>query len=242
MLRDILASSGVHRLGYLYKFVQQVLIVGTLILVFSVRGRTGGGTLPLLVFICTGYPIFMAFMSLWSSVSGACQGGGGGLLMFPQITQLDLIIASIALEMCSQTVGALIVVTGLVLIGNAPLPADPLAVMMAYWGVMWLGIALGFVTGAIARYWPTVDDLIRPLKRLSIFLCGVVMVATDVPSFAMPYFSWNPVFKGLEIARQSWYPAYHSPMFKPWDLLIACVFMSAVGLLGERITRRNATK
>ena len=235
ILRDMTSSFGDKRLGYIWGLLGPVLVVCILIMIFTVRGRAGSPLLPLMVFIATGFPIFFAFNSLWNAASNVAPGG---LLMFPQITLLDLIASKVMLEFATQTAAFVVICAGFILVGGAPLPADPLTLMMAFWGCLWIGAAIGLFHMSVRRVLPVIDFFLTPVKRLGVFISGVIFTAAELPSWVLPYFSWNPIFKGIEIARTSWYPAYRSPLYLPWDIVWVAIFLTALGFIAERITRR----
>lgn len=239
ILRDMTSSFGDRRLGYIWGLIGPVLLVCTLILVFTVRGRQGSPLLPLMVFIATGFPMFFAFNNMWTAATGTATGG---LMMFPQITHLDLLLSKIILELATQTAAFVVIATGFVLIGDAPIPGDPMNLLFAFWGVLWLGVAVGLFHMAIRRVFPIFDFFLTPIKRLGVFISGVIFTAADLPSWALPYFSWNPVFRAIEIARTSWYPSYRSPIYDPMFIIVIAVFLTALGITAERITRRYSTQ
>jgi capsular polysaccharide transport system permease protein len=235
ILRDMNARFGDKRLGYIWGLLNPVMVVITLLIIFTVRQRSAPPALPLLVFIATGFPFFFAFTTMWN---GANANPGDGTLMFPQVTFLDLVISRLVLEFLTQTTAFFVICLGLILILGLQLPADPINVLMAYWGAMWIGIGVGLSNMALKRVAPIVDQLLSPIKRLGIFISGVVFTASQLPSFLLPYFSWNPIFKCIEIARTSWYPSYQSPLYRPWDVVIVGIGLLAFGIAAERVTRR----
>jgi capsular polysaccharide transport system permease protein len=235
ILRDINARFGDKRLGYVWALINPVLVVVGLLIIFTVRSRMAPPALPLMVFIATGFPIFFAFMTMWN---GTGANPGDGLLMFPQVTLLDLVVSRMALEFITQTAAFVIICVGLILIGGAELPADPIGVMVVFWGVMAVGAGLGLSNMAVARVFPVVNTILGPIKRLSVFISGVIFTASQLPSFALPWFSWNPVFHGIELARTLWYPAYRTPIGDPWYIALVALFLFAFGIAAERVTRR----
>jgi capsular polysaccharide transport system permease protein len=95
---------------------------------------------------------------------------------------------------------------------------------------------------AVRRVFPTIDFLLTPVKRLGVFISGVIFTAADLPSWALQYFDWNPVFIAIEIARTSWYPSYRSPVYDPMYIIVVSVFVTALGIAAERVTRRYSTQ
>ena len=77
-----------------------------------------------------------------------------------------------------------------------------------------------------------------PVRRMGIFISGVIFTATTLPGWMLPYFSWNPLFRAIETAREAWHPSYHSPISDPGYVILCAFGMTALGIVAERITRR----
>jgi capsular polysaccharide transport system permease protein len=237
VLRDFVARYGNSRLGFVWFVIQPILYMVTLLLVFTVRDRLAPPNIPLLIFLMTGFPVYHVFAGMWSQMSGG-SNAGDPLLMFPQITQMDLLIAKAVLEFASQFVAMVFITIAFVVIGGMELPADPWAVILCYWAAQLLGLGLGLNIGALRRLFPTIETWTSPVRRLGGFVSGVIHVAAAMPLFLLPYFSWNPVFKTIEMARQSWYPTYQTPIWDPWYVVWCIIGLLAAGLVLERGTRR----
>lgn len=237
VLRDLGSRYGKARLGLLWFVIYPVIGILGLLLIFTVRGRMAPPNLPLMVFLITGFPFWIAFQGMWGDMARS-SGGGSSLLMFPQITLLDLLIARVVIEFAAQTASMFIIVVGLMIFGGLEMPADPLGVLLIYWACLWLGMGIGLVAGSIRRLWPTFDDLTSPIRRLGGFASGVLHVAALMPSWLLPYFSWNPMLRCIDMTRQLWHPTYQSPVFSPTYIVIWGVGLMAAGMLLERGTRR----
>lgn len=239
VLRDMGARFGTRsRLSYLWALLNPILLMIGLIIVFSLRARVSPPNLPLLIFTMTGYPIWFGFYGMWGEISGADRDPN--MLMFPQVTVLDLILARFVLELATSTVVYLLLVTGTILIGRVEFPSDFMGLMFAYWGCCWLGFAFGLCICALKRFVPMVEEWMMPVRRMGIFLSGVIFTATSLPSWMLPYLSWNPLFRAIEIARECWHPAYQSPIATPMYVFMCAFALTALGITVERITRRYA--
>jgi ABC-type polysaccharide/polyol phosphate export permease len=131
-------------------------------------------------------------------------------------------------------------VIGTILIGRVEIPDNPMGLMFAYWSCVWLGAAFGLLICAIRRFMPMFEEWIMPLRRMGIFISGVIFTATTLPGWMLPYFSWNPLFRAIEIARESWHSGYSSPISDPGYVFLCAFGLTAVGIVAERITRRYA--
>ena len=239
VLRDIMARHGTSRLNFLWAFIGPALVVAGLLLIFTVKGKLAPPNLPLYVFLLTGYPLWYAFQGLWQSTGGA-ERSGGGLLMFPQITILDVVVARVLLDWVTQTAFFFLLCVVFILLFGIELPADPGGVMLAYWTCMLLGTGVGLFTASVRRIFPMFDEWVSPVRRLGAFISGVIHTAANIPSFLLPYLDWNPVFRTIEWSRQAWHPSYQSPIYNPSFGMICAVAILAVAMILERITRRYA--
>ena len=138
ILREMSQRHGAYRLGYLLSIVTPIVSIAALMIMFNFRGKVIPSNFPLGVFVVTGYPLWQGFQGMYARVLAAA-GRSDPLLMFPQITQLDLILSTIILEFATNTVVFFVMCVGVMVIFNAEGPADPLGVLLCYWGCMWLG-------------------------------------------------------------------------------------------------------
>ncbi len=237
VLRNVVSRSGDTRLGYLLTVITPLLGITALLLAFELRGRTVPGDFSLPVFIITGYPLWQAFMGIYR---GAAAAGSSHdpLLMFPQITQLDLILARIILDVATNTFVFILFATGIIIVLHAQLPADPFGVMMIYWSCSWIGAGFGMTMCAVQRIVPTVASFVTLLARFGMWISGVVFMVNSLPTWALEYLKWNPMLHCTEGARQLWSSNYQSSIFSPSYIIICGTVLTVVGFTLERLTRR----
>jgi capsular polysaccharide transport system permease protein len=239
VLRDMGSRFGTRsRLSYIWALLNPILLMLGLIIVFSLKSRVAPPNLPLMAFVITGYPMWFAFYGMWGEVSRADDDPS--MLMFPQVTVFDLIIARIVLEAATATVVFVLLIAGAIIVGRAPFPDQPGNLLFSYWAAIWLGSAFGLLICSIRRFMPMFEEWLMPVRRLGIFISGVIFTAATLPSWTLPYFSWNPLFRTIEIARESWHPAYQSPIADPGYVFFCCFGLTAVAIVAERLTRRYA--
>lgn len=239
VLRDMMARYGQTRMSYLWAFIAPALVIVGLLLIFTVRGRLAPPNIPLLVFLLTGFPLWYAFQGLWQQTGGA-ERSGGGLLMFPQITILDVVVARVLLEWATQTAFFFLLCVFFIVVVGVEMPADPGSVLMAFWSCLLLGTGVGLFAASVRRIFPMFEDWLSPIRRLGVFISGVIHTAASTPSFMLPYLDWNPIFRSIEWARQAWHPTYQSPIYNPPYVMLCCLGVFAVAMISERLTRRYA--
>ncbi len=236
VLRDLVSRYGEYRLGFLLSLIMPLFTVGIVMLAFGLRGRVTPPDFPLPVFLVTGYPLWMAFQLTYSRVVGAASRSDP-LLMFPQITQLDLIASTIITELAINT-GVYSVMMLLVSVVFRSPPSDPAGVMLLYWSCNWMGATFGLIMCGVGRLFPLAITVFAAFMRFGMWVSGVVFMVDKLPPWSWTYLQWNPILHAVEGTRQLWQSAYVSPIFNPGFILAACCVLTIAGLVIERASRR----
>lgn len=236
VLRGLVSEVGSTWTGVISILFRPALIVIMFYIIFVAANRVTPQGMPLLAFLVTGWLAWFMFMRTFNLDKAA--GGASPILLFPHMTPLDLQIANAVLQWFIYTFVYLLFVSAALLIERSVPPAGPLYVTMAFWSVAVTGSLLGLSFSAIARVIPAIELTMMPLRRLGVFVSGVLVTAAELPSSVLPYLSWNPLFHSIELMREAWWPAYVSPIADPWYVL-RCIFgLAVVGLVLERSTRK----
>ncbi len=236
VLRGLVSEVGTTWTGVLAILFRPAFIIMMFYVLYSINHRLTPQGMPLLAFLVTGWLAWFLFMRTFQGNSSST--GSSTLLLFPHMTPLDLQIAAAVLQWFIYTFVFLFFVGGALLVERSAPPANPLYVLMAYWSVAVIGSLLGLCFSAIARVVPIIEIMVLPIRRLGHFVTGILLTAADTPSSILPYMSWNPLFHSIELMRESWWPAYVSPIADPWYLLRCIFVLAVVGLVLERSTRR----
>ena len=237
ILRDMASRYSGSRLGPLMGILLPIISLSALMVMFSLRGKIIPQDFSLGAFMITGYPLWQAFQGLYSRVLGAASRTDP-LLMFPQITQLDLIMATIILEVCNLTVIFVIMVIGVLVVFQDSPPADPVGVILCFWACAWMGSALGLILCALMRVAPTVVAVINTFMRFGMWMSGVIFAVNRLPTWTWPYLRWNPLLHCIEGARHLWKPSFEAPIFDPAYIVAVGFVLTTLGFILERITRR----
>jgi capsular polysaccharide transport system permease protein len=236
VLRDLVARYAEYRLGFLLSIIMPLITIGVIMLAFGMRSRAVPADFSMPVFLATGFPLWLAFIGTYGRVVSAASKNDA-LMMFPQITQLDVIIASVILEFAINT-GVFTVLIVLVSVFARSVPRDPAGVMLLFWSCTWLGAVFGLIMCSIGRLFPLVINILNTFLRFGMWVSGVVFMVDKMPVWSWKYLAWNPILHAVEGTRQQWSQTYQSPIFSPGFLLgFGCV-LTIVGMLMERASRR----
>ncbi len=239
ILREMTARHGESRLGYLLSLIAPILFISLIFAMMGLRGRLSVSTYPQVLFLLTGWPMWIAFRAVFDRAANT-GSRNSPLMMFPQITQLDLIFAAIILEAATNLVVFLLVVALAMVVFKPPFPDDPVGVLLCYGGCVWLGAGVGMGFCAVERIFPIINNFMRPLIRVGMWISGTAFMAGSMPGWLLPYLSWNPIFHCVEGARELWYGVYQSPIFDPGYIIAVGFCVTTAGLVLERVSRRFA--
>jgi capsular polysaccharide transport system permease protein len=160
------------------------------------------------------------------------------LLMFPQITQLDLIFSSMIIDVATRTVVFVLMAVGVLIVFQDVPPADPVGVLLCFWGCSWMGAGLGLILCGLNRFAPMVVTILNTFMRFGMWLSGVIFAVSRLPEWTWPYLKWNPILHCIEGARHLWKPTFDAPIFDPMYIVGVGFVMTTLGFVLERATRR----
>jgi capsular polysaccharide transport system permease protein len=237
ILRDIAGRNSQSRLGPLLAILLPILSLTVLMVAFSLRGKTIPSDFSLGVFVVTGYPLWQGFQGMYTKVMGAATRSDP-LLMFPQITQLDLIFATILLDTAINTVVFICMAVGVTIVFQDTPPDDPVGVLLCFWSTSWLGSAFGLVLCGLNRVAPTLVTVLNTFMRFGMWLSGVIFAVSKLPPWTWPYLKWNPILHCTEGARHLWKSSFEAPIFDPLYIVGSGFVLTTLGFVLERLTRR----
>lgn len=229
MLREIIARYGRDNIGFLWQFVEpMILCVGVMIVWTALRMHHHQGV-TLVAFVLTGYMP----LTLWRHM---CNNGmkllrrNVSLLYHRRITPLDILLAKMALEFLSTTLAFAFIATVLVAFDAIEPPSD-LRPVLAGWLLMgWFSFGAGALVAALSEWSELTDKFYPPLQYLLLPLCGVFFMLEWLPSRARDFFYWVPLVHSYELIREGFVGENIRTYGDPWYLTIWCVLLTGLGL------------
>ena len=206
LMREIITRYGRNNIGFLWLFVEPLLMTLIIVLLWKFIRADQYSTLNMVAFVITGYPLVM----MWRNVSNRAIGAisaNTSLLYHRNVRVLDTIFARMLLEIAGATIAQIAIVGVLILIGWIPAPADVFYMLMAWLLMAIFAIGLGLVICSIAfkveafgKIWGTFSFVMMPLS-------GVFFFVSSLPQQAQQYVLWMPMVHGTEMFRQGYFGA-----------------------------------
>lgn len=240
LLREIRTRFGRNRLGYLWALLGPVANVLILMVIFGVLGRLAPPGVDFAVFLITGIvPWFMLQSTITRSMKAI--DGNRGLLVYPRVKPLDLVLARSLLEAATFSVVFVLLLVLAASFGLQAAPARPLLAVGAFLAVSLLAAGLGAAAAALQAVVPSVEQLMGLLLRPLYFLSGIFFSAELVPEPYRGYLLLNPLLHANELMRAGFFRTSDGHLAEPGYLMAWVAGALFAGLTMQRAFRRWVT-
>ncbi len=221
ILRELKSRYGNRRLGFGWALLEPLIFLMVFVGVMQLIDRSAPSGVPAPLFLVAGISPFFMFRDLFSEVAQGARGNPS-LLMFPQVTRMDLIISKVIVNVLVSIAVFIIILIGLFFFGFAFRIENLLGVMTGFSLLIALGIGLGLVLGAVSVRYEFIQSLSQPLLGRPLFLTsGLFFTASMLPPVAREIALYNPLLHCIELIRDSLFESFSSRYV---DLEYVCVF------------------
>lgn len=209
-LRTAITRLAASRLAWFWLLVEPIAFIVVLMLVFTLLRVRHIGGINTAVWIMAGVLAFLMFRRI-AAESMRVIKSSRKLFAHSQIRPIDPVLVNAALEGFLMVLISITLLTGVWFFGLDIVPADPLAVIEALFGLWLLGVGFGLVTSVAIELAPPVGAVLGFTLRPLYFLSGVIFPVTLTPYPYRDWFLLNPLVHGLEAVRLGFAPYYHVP-------------------------------
>jgi len=238
LLRELQTRFGRGHLGFLWLFLEPLLLASAIGILKSLLSPGGTGAVPTFLFVVVGYAPYFAFRAIINRATTAFQANMT-LMYHRQVRLLDIMLARNLLEMAAVTCVLLLVIAGTSWItGFAPhnLPTMVFGLLLLF------GFAngLALLVAAGAARWEVVDRLVHPVTYISLPFSGALFALHYMPRQFQELLLWNPQVHVHEMMRDGMFgdliPAYYDvPYLLGWVLVLNLLGMAAVRAVRTRL-------
>lgn len=236
VLREVHTLYGNTRLGYLWAVIQTAFGIGVFWGIRAVMGARAPHGMGMVVFLLCGFIPWYIFSDTVSRCMAAVRANQA-LLTFPQVTELDLALARMVVVWGTQLVSA-VCILGLALALEQPVfLRHPSSLAATLFIAPCLGLGVGLLCAALARFWPTLDKLVPMLMRILFFTSGIFFSVSSFPSRIAHVLLLNPMMQIIEWQRYGFSGSSEAPLYSVGYVAAWCVAALSLGLLLERHAR-----
>lgn len=238
-LREALSRLFSRRAMWFWLLAEPIFHVTYLVVLLAVISLRHIGGVDVALWVMVGLLAFFMFRRTASQVSRAI-GANQALFTYRQVKPIDALLVRGLLEGFLMTIIITVLLACAALAGHSVLPADPLAVFEAFFGLWLVGMGFGLVTSVASELVPEFDRVLNMVMMPLYVVSGVMFPLASIPQ---PYRDWlllNPVAHGLEAARLGFAPSYHAVPGLSISYLYGFALVSI--FLGLALQRRFAAR
>ncbi len=233
LMREIITRYGRKNIGFLWLFVEPLIMTLFIALLWKFIRADQMSTLNIVAFAITGYPLMMMWRNASNRAIGAISANLS-LLYHRNVRVLDTIFARMLLEIAGATIAQILIMSAFVAIGWIDLPQDPLYMVIAWLIMALFAIGLGLIICSIAQKFEAFGKIWSTLSFVFMPLSGAFFFLHTLPQQAREIFQWVPMVNGTEMFRHGYFgdaiPTYEHVGF----LLVCDLAMLFIGLIMVR--------
>jgi len=210
ILREIKTCFGTLSLGYLWAFIEPILMIAVFYIMFTYRDTFKTLGMTLILFLVTGMVPYFLFCHIMSVGISALRQNRQ-LLTYPQVHITDIIfLARYFLEIATSTAVFLIFIAAIVLFYIEPVAIDfPFGLIYGFFIVSLLGLGMGMILGAIFPIIPSIEPMSESVFGRPLSFFSETFFSTEIRDYLL----YNPLFHGIELIRSSFFITFESSYF-----------------------------
>lgn len=236
IMRELHTRFGRDNIGYLWIFVEPMLLAGAVALLHSGQHLPLSGNIRPVPFAISGYGLFILFRSMVSRAETLLEANRP-LLHHRQVTLLDMLIARALLEIASITAVLAVLLCASWLLGLADVPADFVLVLAALLLVGWFSFGLSMLVCALSHESPLIGRLVHPLLYLMMPLSGAFFAMIWLPLDWRAMAAWIPLVPMFELLKVGMFEGYPDTYAQLGYAVGCCAAVTLLGLFALRLVR-----
>jgi len=231
ILREVKSRYGRRKLGFMWALIEPLMFISLFVALFQVIGRDSQSGVAASLFLVTGFSPFFMFRDVFSQISSGTQGNQS-LLMFPQVTRMDILLAKVIVNSLISISVFIILMSGLYFCGFTFSVEHPLGVLTAFFLLISLGFGLGLVLGALSIRYEFLGSITQPLLGRPLFITsGLFFSAGMLPPAVREIVLYNPILHCIEYVRVSMFEGFESRYIDLSYVSIFAMVLISLGLM-----------
>jgi capsular polysaccharide transport system permease protein len=238
VLRELHTRFGRENIGYLWIFLEPVLLASAVAGIHFGSKAHYGSNIPTVPFALGGYCLFMMFRSVILRGETTLQSNQP-LLYHRMVSIFDMLFARAVLEGAATIASFCLLLLGAFALGLADEPARPLLLLASIGLMLWFSFGLSMLLCAATHASHLVARIIHPITYILLPISGAFYVLEWLPPTFRKWMAWFPMTQIFELEREGQFATFQSPYINASYLLCWCLALTWLGMISLRITRRR---
>ncbi|MDG6881302.1 Polysialic acid transport protein kpsM [Phocoenobacter uteri] len=204
LMREIITRYGRKNIGFLWLFVEPLLLTAIITIMWGVMKANRISDLNIIAFTVTGYPLAM----MWRNTSNKAIGSISAniaLLYHRNVRVLDTIFTRMLLEVLGASIAQIVIMAILIIFNLIDMPADIFYMLVAWIMMSFFAMGLGLIICSIAQYIEPFGKIWGTLAFVMIPLSGAFFFVDSLPTDIQEYAKWIPMISGTEMFRKGYF-------------------------------------
>lgn len=231
ILREMATTYGRKPGGYLWTVLEPVAGIAFLSFIFTSIGfRSPSLGTHFAMFYATGLLPFYMFNTVSQKLTQALNYSRG-LLAYPRVTIVDVLVARFVLAVVTQVVVALLVLSGLRLMldTGTQLLLEP--IVLGFTMAASIAAGIGVVNCFLVRKYPLWGTAWGVLTRPLVLGSGILITLEKIPQEYWHWFLWNPIVHTVAEVRSGFYHGYEPTYVSPAYVFAVSLALVTTGFL-----------
>ncbi|MBO0904559.1 ABC transporter permease [Jiella sonneratiae] len=238
MIRDMIGRYGRENIGFLWLIGEPVLMIGGIIVLWSLmRGAVTHG-LSVVTFALTGYSMLTLWRHMVSRGTSALRQNAG-LLFHQNVKVVDTVLANIFSECIGCFVSFLFCYILLYIFGVVNLIYDPLLMALAWLGMTLFAGGFALLLGALVQSSKPFGRMLQPIMYFTLPLTGAFYLVDWMPQRAQDFLVWVPMVNAQEMFRAGFVGPVLTFHYDPWYLFLTGIIAWAGGITALKFGERK---
>ena len=207
-LREMKTRFGETRLGFVWAFIEPIIHVLSIILIWDILGRMGPQGINTILFLVTGVVPFIMFSNILNKTMNSIAGNKA-LLVFPQIKPIDFIISRIVVEFTTYIMVFLGFVLGCIYFNIDTRIENVLGVFTQFTLIALLGGGIGYILMPLTSMFRVTQYIVSFAIKALYLSSGIIFAIERLPLYITKYLSWNPLLQIIYMLRADFFPQLH---------------------------------
>ncbi|QJU57629.1 ABC transporter permease [Sphingomonas sp. AP4-R1] len=238
IMRELHTRYGRENVGYLWMFLEPMLLAGAVAGIHGVApGHIGTDILPV-PFSLVGYGIFIIFRGIFGRAEGTLETNRP-LLYHRMVTVFDMLAARALLESAAVcgTVSFLLLMACLFDLSLPP--ARPLWLIAGAGYMVWFSWAMSMICCAATHENRLVARLVHPMTYLFMPIAGGFYMMKWVPRPYRDWLGYLPTTHIFEMCRYGQFESLNDTYVDVTYLTLACLELTLIGILSIKLVRKH---
>ena len=238
IMRELHTRYGRQNIGYIWLFLEPMMLAATVALLHVRSGLHLGGDIKPVPLSLIGYCNFMTFRSIFSRAEGALEANLP-LLNHRTVSVVDILVSRGILEAAGTWIAFAVLIGGAMALGLADMPERPLILLAGMICMFWISLSLGMIVCAVTHERQSLGRLVHPLTYVMMPLSGAFFTMASLPESIRRVFLIVPLSHVFEILRYGWFKSAHPEYIDPLYLGAWLLGSTLAGLLLLSLARQR---